>query len=248
MVAALCWVDATVKFRDTPQGARQREVLRALEKDAGRKRAFIVADLTTDIEVGHDQYRRYLRGDTPLQWSHFSAFAKAFKVTTSELTRALGLMDDEVDPGLMDRVLDALRPLGVLALRLVHRSALPGFRAERLNPDLVTDSLPSTGTLRVLRLDLAAVGAIAGGALGAWWAGRAALHPRGAHRARIQEPATRCHHPPPTVVSTTYVGFIMSFTVGGFHQICRIAQIVWLLPALVRRSPAAMTAEQNAQT
>jgi hypothetical protein len=84
-----------VRFRDTPAGERQRDVLRQLERDSKRKRVEIVAELYAEIAVQHDQYRRYLRGDTPLRWDQIGAFARALRTTQSALSRALGLLDDE---------------------------------------------------------------------------------------------------------------------------------------------------------
>jgi hypothetical protein len=105
--------DAAARFRDTEKGRQQRETLRRLERESGRKRSAIVADLDREIEVGHDQYRRYLRGDTPLRWDQIGVFAWAFKVSQAELTRALGLLNDEIDPAIRARVDEAVGPLPV---------------------------------------------------------------------------------------------------------------------------------------
>jgi hypothetical protein len=87
--------DSAVRFRDTDQGQRQRDALRAAERDSGRKRSAIVADLDAEINIGHDQFLRYLRGDTPLRWDQIGVFARALGCTQAGLTRALGLLDDE---------------------------------------------------------------------------------------------------------------------------------------------------------
>ena len=94
MIGVLRMAEDAVRFRDTEKGRAQSEVLRSFESDCGRKRSVIVAELTEAIDVQHDQYRRYLRGDTPLKWDQIGAFARAFRVTTAALTQALGLMDD----------------------------------------------------------------------------------------------------------------------------------------------------------
>lgn len=108
MISTICRADDAVRFKDTNRSRQQSTGLRQLEKDSGRKRSAIVAELDEAIRVGHDQYRRYLRGDTSLNTGQFDAFARAFKVTTAELTRAIGLLDDEPDAALMGRCVEAL--------------------------------------------------------------------------------------------------------------------------------------------
>lgn len=110
MIGTLSRADDAVRFRYTEKGARQRDVLRQLEQDSGRKRSAIVADLDAQINVGHDQYRRYLRGDTPLRWDQIDVFAKALNTTKAELSRALGLLDDDPDPVLRARAAEAVGP------------------------------------------------------------------------------------------------------------------------------------------
>lgn len=110
MVITMDRVDNSVRFQDTDRGGQQSNGLRRLEKASGRKRSAIVAELDEALEIGHDQYRRYLRGETPLKLDQFDAFAHAFRVTTAELSRAIGLLDDEVDPALRQRAADALGP------------------------------------------------------------------------------------------------------------------------------------------
>jgi hypothetical protein len=75
-------------YRGTPEGQRQASVLRAAEHAAGRARSLIVAGLPME----HDQYKRYVRGDTPLKWDQIPLFAAAYGVPTQDLTRALGLV------------------------------------------------------------------------------------------------------------------------------------------------------------
>lgn len=96
-------------FKDTAEGRRQSEVLRRLERDSGRKRSEIVAELP----VEHDQYRRYLRGGSPLRWDHVSLFAAAFRVPTAHLSQALGLFDDADLPSLCQRSREAVGPSGI---------------------------------------------------------------------------------------------------------------------------------------
>lgn len=108
MISTLSRADAAVRFRDTDKGQQQRDVLRRLEQQSGRKRSAIVAELDAEINVGHDQYRRYLRGDTPLRWDQIDVFARAFGATKAELSRALGLLDDEPIPALLSRTVAAL--------------------------------------------------------------------------------------------------------------------------------------------
>jgi hypothetical protein len=79
-----------VGYRDTPEGQRQAKALRDAERDSGRKRSEIVAVLPME----HDQYKRYLRGDTPLRWDQIPLFAEAYGIKAADLSRALGLMDD----------------------------------------------------------------------------------------------------------------------------------------------------------
>lgn len=40
-------------------------------------------------------YRRYVAGRVPLRYDQFAAFAGAYGVTVAELTRSIGLLDDE---------------------------------------------------------------------------------------------------------------------------------------------------------
>jgi hypothetical protein len=108
IASAVCETEGAVRFRNTDEGRRQRDALRKLERDSGRRRSAIVADLDREIEVGHDQYRRYLRGDTPLRLDQIGAFARALKVAQSTLTRALGLMDDEPVSALDAQIREAL--------------------------------------------------------------------------------------------------------------------------------------------
>lgn len=89
-------------YRETPLGKRQGKVLSDLEKASGRTRKAIVAD----VSFGHDQYKRYLRGDTPMKWDQIPQFARAFRIPIADLTRRLGLLDDEVAE--IDGAFDAL--------------------------------------------------------------------------------------------------------------------------------------------
>jgi hypothetical protein len=76
-----------VSYETTSEGKRQAAALRDFEKRSGRERKHIVAELP----VGHDQYRRYLRGTTPLPAEYVPWFAKAWRVPRLEITTALGL-------------------------------------------------------------------------------------------------------------------------------------------------------------
>lgn len=87
-------------YRDTPAGERQARVLQALERAAGRRRAEIVAGLPLE----HDQYRRYLRGDTPLRWDQIATFAAAYGVSTEHVARELGLIDGPPPPVTVTRL------------------------------------------------------------------------------------------------------------------------------------------------
>lgn len=110
MIGLVSRADEAVRFRETERGRRQGAALRDLEQGSGRKRSAIVADLDDAIRVGHDQYRRYLRGDTPLRIDQFDAFAAAYRVTKADLARALGLLDDDVDAALRARAAEAVGP------------------------------------------------------------------------------------------------------------------------------------------
>lgn len=128
-----------VRFRDTAKGQQQRDVLRQLERDSGRKRSAIVADLDAELNVGHDQYRRYLRGDTPLRWDQIDAFARACRTTKADLVRALGLMDDEPDPEILRRTNAALGQVATsLPPAQVRETARRlGEHPERVQEDLL---------------------------------------------------------------------------------------------------------------
>jgi transcriptional regulator with XRE-family HTH domain len=85
-------------------GERQREALQALQKAAGLE-ATAVAQA---VGLSYPQYNRYLWGRVPLRTDQISAFAAAYKVSRAELTRALGLLDDEPVSALDASIREAL--------------------------------------------------------------------------------------------------------------------------------------------
>jgi hypothetical protein len=146
--------ERATRFRATEKGQRQQAALRRFERESGRKRSAIVADLDREIEVGHDQYRRYLRGDTPLRWDQIGVFARALNATQADLTRALGLLDDEpvsaVDAAIrealagakvaggqrgLDQIADSLEPLSDEDREHVLRTVAEAIGTFR--PDLI---------------------------------------------------------------------------------------------------------------
>lgn len=92
-----------------PKHPQQSEALSGLQDAAGLE-ATTAAGL---VGLSYPMYNRYLWGQVPLRTDQIPVFAKAFRVSTADLTRALGLMDDEVDPALLERINDAMAPLGV---------------------------------------------------------------------------------------------------------------------------------------
>ena len=93
--------------RSVFDGQRQREALEALQKAAG-------IDATTaakGVGLSYPQYNRYLWGKTPLRTDQVATFSAVYGVTKAELSRALGLMDDEVDPAIRERFTGAARQL-----------------------------------------------------------------------------------------------------------------------------------------
>jgi hypothetical protein len=82
-----------VGYRATPAGEQQARVLQDLERACGRRRAEIVAELPME----HDQYRRYLRGDTPLRWDQIATFAAAYRVSAASVAKLLGLVEEPPD-------------------------------------------------------------------------------------------------------------------------------------------------------
>lgn len=92
--------------RVTFDGKKQRAALERFQKDAG-------LDATTAalaVHLSYPQYNRYLWGKLPLRTDQIAQFAATYGITKADLTRALGLMDDEIDPILRERVIDALGP------------------------------------------------------------------------------------------------------------------------------------------
>lgn len=79
-----------MKYRETADGKRQAKTLRALEKASGRKPKEIVSELP----LGHDQYKRYKRGDTPMKWDQIPLFASAYGTSAPAIAGALGLCDE----------------------------------------------------------------------------------------------------------------------------------------------------------
>jgi hypothetical protein len=116
-------------------------VLRRFEEKSQRKRAQIVADLYGGLGVQHDQYRRYLRGDTPLRWDQIGAFARALGTTTPCLTQALGLMDDE-DTRTLREILHGHIPEG----------DIERFEAEHEGKPLADQQAAAYGILRLAAL------------------------------------------------------------------------------------------------
>lgn len=100
------WQDECVRYRDTAAGQQQREALARFQKDAGLD-ATVAAGL---VGLSYPQYNRYLWGKLPLRTDQVPLFAAAYGITKAELTRALGLLDDEIDPALRARAAEAVGP------------------------------------------------------------------------------------------------------------------------------------------
>lgn len=106
------WADIDVAKRPARQriqkpafdGDRQAKALSELQEAAGID-ATVAAQL---VGLSYPQYNRYLWGRVPLRTDQFRAFAEAYGVTRAALARALGLMDDEVDPVLEARLAGVL--------------------------------------------------------------------------------------------------------------------------------------------
>lgn len=63
----------------------------ALKKDKKQTRTKLAADL----DLGYDQYLRYVNGTTPLRVEQIVSFARAYGITPFELSHRLGLTDDD---------------------------------------------------------------------------------------------------------------------------------------------------------
>lgn len=89
-------------------GRKQREALRALQRASGRT----ATEIAYEVGMSDPQYRRYLAGSAMLRVDQLEPFARAFGVTVADLSRRLGLMDDEAAPGCWDlrAELDRARP------------------------------------------------------------------------------------------------------------------------------------------
>jgi len=71
-------------------GQKQRTALETFQKDAG-------IDATTaakSVGLSYPQYNRYLWGRVPLRTDQIATFAAAYRVSSADLSRALGLMDE----------------------------------------------------------------------------------------------------------------------------------------------------------
>lgn len=90
-------------------GERQREALDALQKAAGLQ----ATTAAQAVGLSYPQYNRYLWGQVPLRTDQIPAFAAAYKVSKAELIRALGLLDEAVDPAIRERFNEAAGTLPV---------------------------------------------------------------------------------------------------------------------------------------
>jgi hypothetical protein len=103
---AILWRDIQMVERVTFDGQKQRDALTGFQAASG-------IDATTAaraVHLSYPQYNRYLWGKLPLRTDQIPLFAAAYGISKAELTRALGLMDDEIDPVLRERVIAALGP------------------------------------------------------------------------------------------------------------------------------------------
>lgn len=114
-------------------GEQQREALTALQKAAGLE----ATAAAQAVGLSYPQYNRYLWGRVPLRTDQISAFAAAYKVSRAELTRALGLLDDEVDPAIRERFDAAAGTLPVTEATRDEAARMIG----RLAPDAQHDLL-----------------------------------------------------------------------------------------------------------
>jgi hypothetical protein len=90
---AVCRRDVDVEYRDTAAGQRQHEALSRFQRDAGLD----ATQAARTVGLSYPQYNRYLWGRLPLRTDQIPRFAAAYGVPKSELTRALGLLDDAMD-------------------------------------------------------------------------------------------------------------------------------------------------------
>lgn len=72
-------------------GRRQREALTDLQQRAGLD----ATSAAQAVHLSYPQYNRYLWGHVPLRTDQIRLFAMAYGVSPAELTRALGLLDEE---------------------------------------------------------------------------------------------------------------------------------------------------------
>lgn len=98
--------DRAVIDRPTFDGQRQRDALTAAQKRSGRD----ATDVAHEVGLSYPQYNRYLWGRLPLRTDQIAAFAAAYRITKAELSRALGLMDDEDLAALRERAIAVLGP------------------------------------------------------------------------------------------------------------------------------------------
>lgn len=89
VIGTLRRAERAVAYRETSEGQRQATVLRQAEQDSGRKRSEIVAELPME----HDQYKRYVRGDTPIKWDQVPQFAAVYGMSPAVLAERLGLAE-----------------------------------------------------------------------------------------------------------------------------------------------------------
>lgn len=99
-------------------GQRQRDALTELQKRAGLE----ATAAAQAVNLSYPQYNRYLWGRVPLRTDQIRTFAAAYGVSKADLTRALGLLDDEVTESPYDMAAD-LRGH-------IPEDDIPGFVAE----------------------------------------------------------------------------------------------------------------------
>jgi hypothetical protein len=114
-------------------GEQQREALTALQKAAGLE----ATAAAQAVGLSYPQYNRYLWGHVPLRTDQISAFAAAYKVSRAELTRALGLLDDEVDPAIRERFDEAAGALPVTETTRDEAARMIGRLAPEVQRDLL---------------------------------------------------------------------------------------------------------------
>jgi hypothetical protein len=111
-----------VMDRPTFDGQRQRDALKALQESSGRDATAVARD----VGLSYPQYNRYLWGRVPLRTDQIATFAAAYGATSAELSRALGLLDDEgIDTRTLREILHGEIPEGDIERFAVEHEGKP---------------------------------------------------------------------------------------------------------------------------